>query len=144
MAEKSALTGFESFDFLLKNLGPRVGNRVLQNGVSAGARAGAKEIRRATPAHLDKQSPGSQKYGPARKNIKVKRLRRHKSGERGARIDTGNAFWLVFYHFGTRYQRARPFFDRAFLRARETMLKVMGESIGKGIEKEALKMKGNK
>ena len=139
MKFETKLHGFEEFDRLLKDLGPRVGNRVLQGAVTGAIREGAKEIRKVAPQHLDKQSPASKKYGPLRKNIKVKRLRRVRPGEKAARVDTGNAFWGVMYELGTRHQPARPWFANAFRKARENIIKNLADRLKKGIEKEATK-----
>lgn len=141
---KSKLVGFEDFDRLLKNLGPRVGNRVLQNAVSSSARLAAKEIKKSAPRSTDKRSKASKLYGFLIDNIRVIRLKNVKKGQRAARVDTGDAFWAVFYELGTRYQPARPFFAAAFERVSQAMVDNLAKRLNVGIEKEAKKLRGNK
>ncbi len=141
-SNKSTLKGFEGLEASLRELGPEVGNTVVQSAVTSAARVGAKEVKAATPEHTGPVSPSSAKYGTAKQNVKVKRLKRVPPGTRGARIDTGNAFWTVFFDRGTRHQPARPYFANAFQRASDAMLSVLGKKLGQGIEKAAIKMKG--
>lgn len=139
---KSKLSGFEEFDYLLRNLGPRVGNNVLQRAVSSAMRLGKKAVLKRVPRSAEKRSRASKTYGFAHENIRLIRLKRNPNrGTKSARVDTGDAFWLVFYHFGTRYQPARPFFTQAIEGAREAIINALGEALKKGIEKEALKLR---
>ena len=142
--QKSKLSGFEDFDRLLKNLGPRVGNRVLQNAVTSSVRVAAKEVKAAAPRSTTKRSRASKMYGFLVKNIRVIRLKRVERGQRAARVDTGKSFWGVFYELGTRYQPARPWFAPAFERARQAMIDNLAKRLKIGIEKEAKKLRGNR
>lgn len=131
------LKGFDEFDKKLRELPTKVENRVLQKSVSSAMRSIRSDMVQAAPKHIDERSPASKAYGTIKQNIKVKRLRRVRKGQKGARIDTGKAFWAVFYELGTRHQRARPFFAPTFRRLTDRILRVLGEELGKGIENEA-------
>lgn len=128
--------GFEDLDKLLKQLPERVAGRVLQQATTNALRSVRSDVKAAAPVGVDK-SPASQKYGPTRKNIRVIRLRRTAPNEKAARIDTGNAFWNLFYELGTRRQSARPWFGPAIRRLQERIFKKLGTDIGAGIEREA-------
>lgn len=128
--------GFEQFDQLLKELPERVAGRVMQQSVTNALRQVRPDVRAAAPVGSD-QSPASQKYGRTKRNIRVIRLRRTAANEKAARIDTGNAFWQLFYNLGTRYQQARPWFGPTITRLQERIFKNLADSLGKGIEREA-------
>jgi HK97 gp10 family phage protein len=130
------LVGFEETRELLKRAPATVERRVLQKATNAGAREGAKAVRRNTPRHLDEQSPASKQYGPGFKNIRTRKLRRVPKGSKGTRIDTGNAFWLYFYELGTRYQPARPFFARTVRAVKDAIFNAMAKSMRENIPKE--------
>lgn len=138
------LKGFFDFEFLLSQLPDRVEKKVMQGAVMAAMREGRKTVRPAIPAHVDEQSPASKIYGTARKNVRVVRLKRVPPNARGARIDTGKAFWMFFYEIGTAHQPARPVFAPAVRRATTAIIEKLRESLGAGIEKEAAKFKGVK
>ena len=134
------LEGFKELDKLLKDLPQNVERKVLQSAVTGAIREGAKEIRKAAPVGID-PSPASQKYGPLKKNIRVARVRKPNPGQRGASVNTGDAFWGAFYELGTRHQAARPWFGPAFERAVSKILDELKKRLGDGIEKEANKLK---
>lgn len=136
------LGGYKEFDNLLRNLPGNIAGRALQSAVTGAIREAAKDIRKAAPRNDGDQSPASEKYGPIRKNIKVKRLRRTDRGQRGARVDTGKAFWAVFYEKGTRYQPARPWFKQAFENATPKVLANFRDRLQTAIEKEVIKLRG--
>lgn len=133
---KTDLQGFENFDKLLSQLPMRVEKRVLQSAVTSAVREARKEIKKSIPVGDEKQSAASQRYGRAKTNLRVKRLRRTKRNEKMARVDTGDAFWMLFYELGSRFQPARPFFANAFERARSAMIKKLRERLSLGIKKE--------
>ena len=136
--------GFDQFSKLLRELPQNVENKIVQGAVTAAMREGRKAVRAAAPVYMDKQSLASKLYGTTKKNIRVVRLKRVQRGQKGARIDTGNAFWSLFYQLGTRYQPARPWFDVAFRAAQGSIVKVLIDQIGAGIEKEASKYRGGR
>lgn len=140
---RSQLNGFEDFDKLLKNLGPRVGDKVVQSALASSIRIAQREIKKAAPRG-SVRSTASKVYGSLVKNIKViRRLKRDlKKGEKAARVSTGDAFWALFYEFGTRYQAARPFFALAFEKASSAVLEDFKKKLKTGIEKQAIKLRG--
>lgn len=132
--------GLENLDKMLRQLPSNIEKRVLQSAVTSAIREGRKEIKKSTPRGA-KQSPASKKYGALRTNLRVKRLRRTEKNEKASRVDTGRAFWAVFYEKGTRHQPARPFFEPAFKRAEGAIIKKLAERIKAGIEREVNKLK---
>lgn len=105
--------GFDDMHRLLKGLPVAVEKRVLQKSTLAATRQAVKPVVVAATPRGDEPSAASKKYGRGYKNIKVARLRRTRKGTKGARIDTGMAFWLWFQEKGTRNIPARPFFAPA-------------------------------
>lgn len=136
------LTGFSDFEKLLAELPVRVEKKVTQQATMAAMREGRKIIRDAAPRNDGEQSPASKQYGTIRKNIRVIRLKRVPKNTRGARIDTGRAFWAYLGEIGTRHQSAKPWFAPAFRRSAAAIVQKLGESLGRGIEREAMKFKG--
>lgn len=132
--------GLENFDKLLRQLPANVERRVLQSAVTSAVREGRKEIKNAAPRSVE-QSPASKKYGRLSQNLKIKRLRRTAKNEKASRVDTGDAFWALFYELGTRRQSARPFFANAFRRAEPAMIKKLSERLKIGIEREVEKLR---
>lgn len=132
--------GLENLEKLLKQLPNNVEKRVLQSAVTSAVREGRKEIKKSAPIG-DERSPNSQRYGRLRQNLKIKRLKRVAKNERASRVDTGRAFWALFYELGTRHQPARPFFARAFRRAEPAMIRKLSERLKIGIDREVKKLK---
>ncbi len=135
------VSGFREMDLLLRQLGPKIESRVLQNSTSAGARVMAKEVKANAPKGSGKQSAASKRYGRLLKNIRVQVLRIAKTkGRRGARVDTGQGFWGLFLEFGTRFIRAQPWFRPAIDRSLNAALLKLRQIMGRGIEREAVKL----
>lgn len=134
------LSGFKELQTAIDKLPGNVDNRVLQAAVTGAIRQGAKEIRSSVPVGSEPRSINSQKYGSARKNIKVSRVRSAKKSGKGAKVTTGNAFWMWFYERGSRHQPARPWFAPAFARAKGAMLAELSDRIKTGVEREFSKM----
>ena len=128
-------TGFKELERALRALPINAENRVLKNASMAAIRVARKAIKDATPKGVE-QSPASKQYGRMSKNLKVKSLRQKYKGTRAAQVDTGDAFWAVFYEKGTRRQAARPFFTPAFERAEKDMIDAATEKMIAGIERE--------
>lgn len=135
--------GFKELDLALKVLPEKVQKKTLQKSVNKALREGMKDIKARAPRG-EEPSPASQEYGPLWKNLKVRKFRRVKSHQRGARLDTGKAFWAVFYELGTARQPARPFFGPAFRGATTKILRTLRVELGKNIEKEAAKLRKGK
>lgn len=137
---KMELDGFDALDKALKKLPDRIENKVLQKSVNKALRVALKDVKAAAPRDTGDKSPSSEKYGPLWKNLKVKKYRKTKKNQKGARMETGNAFWAIFYELGTARQPARPFFGPAFRKAADKVLKTLRVELGKNIEKEAKKL----
>lgn len=138
------LEGFNEFDKLLKELPRSVENKVLQNATLKAMRSALPDVKAAAPRHTGEQSDASKKYGTLRKNIRVIRLRRVAKGQKGARIDTGNAFWGFILELGSRFIPAMPWFAPAVRKSNGKILDTLGKEIGLGIEREAAKYKGGR
>lgn len=132
--------GFDEMAKKLENLAPKVFNKVVQSSTTSAIREAAKQIRKDAPRGKGVSSV-QKKYGYKKlhKSISVKRLKPQKKYERATKIDTGNAFWVRFLEFGTRYMPAQPFFAKAFRNSESKMIAKLAEKIGTGIEKEAMK-----
>ena len=134
------IKGFKELDRLLQQLPSRVESRVLQAATQAGARVIAKEVKANAPVGSGKQSPASKLYKRLSQNIKVQALKNVRAkGRRGSRVFTGQAFWGLFLEFGTRYIAARPWFRPAIDRGVPGAIKKLKESLGRGIEREAIR-----
>ncbi len=144
MASKtSQVSGFSELNEMLKELSPRVADRLLQNATQAAARVILKEVKARAPRHEGRASPSSERYGTIVENLAVKPLSVLKgTTARGSRVTTGDAFWAQFYELGTSRQPARPFMRPGFDAAAEEALNTIGGSLYKGIEREASKLSG--
>lgn len=136
MTVKMELHGFKELNKALKDLPKNVENRVLQRSVTGAMRSVLKDFKAAAPVHLDAQSPASKKYGTLKKNIRVSNRKRKQKNSRTSTVHTGDAFWGYIYEKGSRRQPARPWFLPTFSRLSESVLKVLRERLGKGIEDE--------
>ena len=135
------VSGFKDAEKLLQQLPQNVENRVLQAATMAGARVLAKNVKVRAPRSSGKRSKASLKYRQLFKNIRTVRLKNaRKRGQRGARVDTGNAFWGLFPEFGTRYITARPWFRPAVTEAQDAALDKLREALARGIDREATKL----
>lgn len=142
-SKTSKLTGFEDLTKGLKELPKNVQKRVLQNAVMAGARVILKGVKAKAPQHEGEQSAASKKYGTIKENLRVLRLKFGlPATTRGARIDTGDAFWSIFLELGTRFISARPFMAPGVEGSADQAFSKMADNLGKGLEKEAAKIKG--
>ncbi len=137
------VTGMKELAAILNTLPDKTARRVLQSAVTGTIRPVRKEIVNASPAGLE-PSAASAKYGSLKKNIRVVRMKPLNRFERAARIDTGNAFWALFYELGTRFQPARPFFHRVFMAAKDRMINELSKRLKAGIDKEFEKMAAKK
>jgi HK97 gp10 family phage protein len=131
------VSGFREAHQILQDLPRSIQNRVLQQSCLDGMRSVKKDFKAAAPKHdRGDRSQASQTYGTLASNIRVIRLKRLPKGQKGARIDTGEAFWGYFYEKGTRHQPARPWFLPAFQRAQTAITTALVDSIIKRIAKE--------
>lgn len=134
-------SGFKELDRMLSNLPKNVENRVLQRSVNKSMRKEAlPAMKQAAPRHKGKRSPASEEYKTLKQNLKVKKYRRTRRGQKGARIDTGDAFWGAIIEEGSRYIPAAPWFLPTFIKVQAAILKTLGVEISNGIELEAKKL----
>jgi len=134
--------GFKNFTKMLQELPTNVQKKVLQQAVNAAIKEGSSKVKAAAPkSDPDHRSAASREYGHLKSNIEVRTVKRPRPAQKGARIDTGDAFWGNFYELGTRYQAAKPWFGPAFQSAVSSMLTMLSDKLASGIEKEAQKLK---
>lgn len=133
-------SGFNEFHKMLGILPKRVNDRVVQKATVSAMREARKFIKKAAPTGKEK-SPSSEKYGSIKKNIRVIKLRRVAQFEKAARVDTGKAFWAVFYDRGTKRQPPRPFFKSAIDAASSAIYKKYADVLADGIEREMARSK---
>ena len=142
MKSNFSLSGFEESKRVLDTLPVRVEKRILQGAASAGAREGAKFVRKAAPRHEPgKQSSASIEYGQLHKNIRVGRLRRQPRRQKGARIHTNKSFWGLILELGSRYISATPWFKPAVADAKSAMLDKAASYLRGKIPVEAAKLR---
>jgi HK97 gp10 family phage protein len=140
---KSQVYGLSEINEVLKQLPPRIADRLLQNATQAGARVVLKEIKSRAPRHEGRASPASARYGTIVENLAVKQLSVLKgTTARGSRVTTGDAFWAVFYELGTARQPARPFMRPGFDAAGSDAVNAIAGSLYVGVEREATKLAG--
>jgi HK97 gp10 family phage protein len=143
------LHGAKELDKLLSELGPAVAKKVVNAALSKAAEPVLAELRATAPINgivADNIKRGKF-YGQLRRNIR--------KGKRNATtglilaIGIGRAFWGKFQEFGWKQGKqhphqipARPWFRPAWDRTKAQALRVLGEELGKGVEREALKLAG--
>lgn len=121
---------------LLKQLPVAVEKRVLQKSTLEATRKAVRPLVQQAAPRGAEPSQMSAKYGRLYKNIKVARLRRVKRGTKGARIDTGKAFWGVFIEKGTRYIAAKPWFAPAIKSSFTGWVGALADSLRENLTKE--------
>jgi len=137
---KSQVIGLSEANEILKQLPGRVQKRVLQNAVNAGLRVVLKATKDVAPKHEGPQSAKSKRYGTIRENLKLQTYTRLPETARGGRVTTGDAFWAVFYEFGTAHQPARPFMRPASDNAQGEATAAFAGGLIVGVEREAAKL----
>jgi len=147
MRKRSSIKGFSEAADVMKQLPPRVQNRVLQKGANAAARVFLSAFKAAVPRGKDsplvRKLKGGQivDYGKWYQNMKVRVMKRLRSRTaRGAQVYTGNAFWAMFYEFGTAHEPARPILRTTSDANMEKATLAMRTAIGKGIETEVQRL----
>jgi len=128
---------FKEMDNFLGTLSKRLENKFLQAMVNDAMRKAALPVMKArAPRHKEEQSKWSKYYGSIIKNLKVSKTGAKKGGK-GAKIDTGRAFWAYFFEKGTRYRPAKPWFNDAFISAKDVIIAHLIPSLKTAIEREA-------
>lgn len=147
--------GFKELDNLLKKLPKNIEDKVVRRSIVGAARSVMKDIKSSAPVgpprpdvtthRSDKAAKNyarKKKYGHLKDNIKARAsFIGRKRGIISAAIHTGMAFWAYWREFGNSRQPARPWFVPAFNAGVSKALSELKERIGKGIEKEAKKLK---
>lgn len=120
------------------NQAMRAGAAVVRDAAKAAARVGKRQGRkRFYVSRKTGKRVQAKDYGTLKKNIKVQKVR----GTDGRYIVTdGSAFWGMFYEFGTRRQRPRPFMRPAFDRVKDRALAKVIRTMGPRIEREIAKI----
>lgn len=137
MVVKVEFQNFKEMEALLGSLSRKLENKFLQNMVSDALRKAAMPVMKAAaPKHSGNQSKASKEYGTIVKNLKVKKTKAKKNGK-GAKIDTGDAFWAYILEVGTRSTPAKPWFVPAFESAKNAILNQLIPSMKRAIEREA-------
>lgn len=136
------LTGFDELQAVLRELPQAMQRRVYEGAVRRAAAIMQRAARARAPVGKDPRSAASKKYGPGRRNIRVRRWRNTKPGIVGFSVDTGRAFWLRFIEEGTRHIAARPFFRPAFDETAPASFDVMRDALLKGLEREVNRLAG--
>ena len=146
----SNLTGARELNAVLKKLPVSIGQKVLIASLRPGANIVKKEaIQRSPAGHRTavrklqgKKSKGQVvNYGTIKSNLKTTVTFKSNQGSTIA-IHVGKAFWAMFMEFGTRHQPARPFMRPAFDQVKHRALDKIGATLGKNVEKAALKLAG--
>jgi len=134
------LEGFDKMENVLKNLPKNVQNKLLANACQEALKPAALAILDAAPVSHGERSPSSEKYGHLRDNLRIYKMKFNQNGEKGARIDTGKAFWAFFLELGTRYIAAMPFFQNTFARMQDETIEALGNALASDVESEAVKL----
>ncbi len=139
MKFEGGVSGFKELGDVLRELPPSMQRNVLAGATRAGAQVAQREIKGATPVGEDR-SEASKKYGRARDNVVMRRLRNVGRHVAGFRVSMGRAFWMTWYEFGTSRQPARPFFRPAFERASGQAFNAMTEALARGLDRQVKRL----
>lgn len=132
----SAIVGAAELEWALKKLGEKIGNKVLDAALRAGARPIVKEAKRLVPV----------RSGELKRSITVrkatKRQRRRGFGEIfiGFRGEVSRRAHLS--EFGTVHSRADPFMRPALDAKAQEAIDIVGKQIGSRVEKAAAELAG--
>lgn len=139
---RRALNGVPELRAALEALGTEVATKI---GVAANRRA-AKRLLDMLDAVAPEapegaqQSPSSKAYGKLRVNLKLRRVKGRTAGRIIHRVDTGNAFWGMFYELGTAKQRARPWMRPAAENLSGELADIQLQELRAGIERAARRL----
>jgi HK97 gp10 family phage protein len=128
------LTGAPELATKLREMPVKLERQALQDATIAAMQEALPDMREAVPQDEFERSPASQKYGTTRQNLRVVKITSPGRNSKGARIDTGNAFWQWYYNFGSRHQPARPWFAQRFMAIAQKVLDRFTADVGKAIE----------
>lgn len=138
---KGQLLGFDELRAAIKELPDAMEKRVYDNATRTTARKFQAELKAAVPRGQE-PSDASRKYGPAWRNIRIRRWRNTKGGIVGYSVDRGRAFWLDLYERGTSRQPARPFFRPLLDNFSTRFQAIMGSALLLGLTQQANRLAG--
>ncbi len=128
------LTGADELARKLRELPGKLEKKALQLSALEAMREVLPDIQDAVPQSIYEQSENSKKYGTTKQNLRVVRIKRPGRDKKGARIDTGNAFWQVWYNLGSRHQPARAWIANKFRAVSQRVVDAFGLAVGKAID----------
>lgn len=142
------ISGAREIEAVLRDLPERVARNAVKSSLMAGGAVVVKELKATAPVGPDPggksrktASGGSKNYGKLRDNIRRGTI--HVTGASLAiGVGIGRAFWGMFQEFGTSRMPAHPWFRRAWEKSKVGALDAIGRALGKGVEREALKLSG--
>lgn len=146
---RSKIHGAKELDAVLRKLPRQISEKVLTGALTSGARPFIKAARAAAPVRIggakriSKRSRKGRLPGFLRASIAARRAR----GATGASVTVNvgtlrRAFYGMFSEFGTSHQSPRPWFRPAWESTRAAVLDAIGKSLGRRIEKAAVRLAG--
>jgi HK97 gp10 family phage protein len=138
---KGGLVGFDELRGAIKELPDAMEKRVYDNATRTLARKFQAEFKAVVPRGQE-PSDASRKYGPAWRNIRIRRWRNTKNGVVGYSVDRGRAYWLDFFERGTSRQPARPFFRPLLDNFTQRFQALMGSALLVGLNQQANRLAG--
>lgn len=127
------LLGAKGLEKALRELGPKVGRKVLRQALKKGG----------DPILADAKANAPVKTGLLRDSLKVRAGKRVKKGRVTRTVQTkegdfkGQTYYSAFHEYGTSKMRARPFMRPAWDRNKARSLNVVMDEIRAGVEREA-------
>jgi len=131
--QKTRIEGAAELERALRQLPSKIGEQVLTNALRAGGRIVQAEAKLRAPV-------GS---GKLRDSIIVRKRRRRRGAALTVQVGpSGEGFYGMFLEFGTRSSSPRPWLRPAFDATKEQALDKIGDSLGKAVEKAAVRLAG--
>lgn len=129
------LTGAAELAKKLREMPIKLEKQSLQVSVLKALDEVLPEMIQAVPEHANEYSTNSKKYGTTKQNLRVVKIRQTGRNMKGARIDSGNAFWQIWYNLGSRHQPARPWFASKFRSLAQKIIDAFSQDVGQEIER---------
>lgn len=129
------LTGATELADKLRQMPAKLEKKALQVSVLKALDDVLPDMIDAMPDDIDQhRSPSSEQFGTAKQNLRVISLKNVGRNQKGARIDTGKAFWMLWYEFGSRHQQARAVFAPKIRQLAQKVIDFFGRDVGTAIE----------
>jgi len=146
----SRILGAKELDRVLQKLPREIADKVLAGALTRGAQPFVKAARAAAPVRqgggvkkLSKRSSRGRLPGWLRASIAARRDRAETGASVVVKVGVlGRAFYGMFGEFGTSRQAARPWFRPAWDSTRGAVLTAIGRTLGRGIERAAVRLAG--